>query len=173
MAEVINSERSDLGNVHVRDSDVVDWEGGASGEDMAPTLYKKVRRSGIHPHNQTLRGVMFDINGINGQQIKADVHSEMIYSFSPSTEWMFSNKLVDPNREQTILANSPGMIWYKGKFYVVMRMWLDKEITLNRVRNTFSDNYFFMRTYNDKMESMDDKGRVMGILTRVHESVGE
>ncbi|KAF6034885.1 hypothetical protein EB796_006807 [Bugula neritina] len=77
-----------------------------------------------------------------------------VFSFSPTAEEHFKAKLVDPNHEQQVYANSPAMIWDGKKFIVIMRMWLDQEHTIKKTKNVFSDNYLYTRTYNDKMEPL-------------------
>ena len=133
--------------------------------------HKRVKKKGIWQLNQNLHGAVVDYRGIR-QQISSNVTTELVFSFSPETEMRFSEKLVDPNHEQRVYANSPAMIWDGHKFIVVMRMWLDKEDTLKSVSNIFSDNYFYWREYNDKMEALDNGGRIQGMATRAHIAIG-
>lgn len=135
------------------------------------SLHKKVLQQGTLPHQQFLTGSTFDSRGIY-QNITASITSMLLFSFSPKAEELFSKKLVDPNHEQLVYANSPAMIWNGDRFIVVMRMWLDKEQTYTRTRNVFSDNYFYMRMYTENMEPLDKTGRLLGIPTRVHEALG-
>ena len=135
------------------------------------TLKKSVERIGSNQHNQRLNGSMLDERGVVSHFL-SNITSELVFSFSPETEMRFSEKLVDPNHEQRVYANSPAMIWDGHKFIVVMRMWLDKEDTLKSVSNIFSDNYFYWREYNDKMEALDNGGRIQGMATRAHIAIG-
>ncbi|XP_067950189.1 uncharacterized protein [Watersipora subatra] len=141
-------------------------------KDNFPTLEKKVRRNGIYQRKQMLEGVMLDRSGVVSN-VTSEIISELVFSFSPTAEKHFAKKLVDPNHEQRVYGNSPAMIWDGEKFIVVMRMWLDKEHTEGRTKNIFSDNYLYARSYNDKMEALDISGRVLGIPTRVIQSVGD
>lgn len=137
-----------------------------------PTLHKKVNKLGIYQHKQQLLGSMLDTRGVVGN-FTGNITSELVFSFSPTAEQMFLKKVIDPNNEQKVYANSPAMIWDGSKFIVVMRMWLDKEHTAGKTKNVFSDNYLYKRTYNDKMEPLDTSGNVLGIPTRVLQSVGK
>lgn len=138
----------------------------------SPSLQKQILRQGILPHRQHLRGSVFDSRGVY-RNITAELTSTLLFSFSPDAEQLFARKLVDPKHEQLIFANSPAMIWHDGKFTVVMRMWLDKERNESAAQNTFSDNYFYMRMFTERMEPLDKTGRLLGIPTRVHEAVGK
>ena len=143
-----------------------------SSKDKSPTLKKQIKKFGIYQTNQTLQGFMLDIRGVVGD-VTSNISTELVFSFSPTAEENFSEKLVDPNHEQKVYANSPAMIWDGEKFIVVMRMWLDKEHTAGKTKNVFSDNYLYMRTYNEKMQALDVSGRILGIPTRVLESIGK
>lgn len=143
-----------------------------SSKNKLPTLKKKIKKFGIYQRNQTLQGSMLDKRGVVGD-VTSNISTELVFSFSPTAEEKFSEKLVDPNHEQKVYANSPAMIWDGEKFIVVMRMWLDKEHTAGKTKNVFSDNYLYMRIYNEKMQALDVSGRILGIPTRVLESIGK
>lgn len=157
---------------HNDDSFKVYQDEFVSPHRRVPTLRKRIKRAGIYQNQQRLLGSMLDQRGVVSN-ITSNITSELVFSFSPTAEKMFLEKLVDPNHEQRVYANSPAMIWDGEKFVVVMRMWLDKEHTEGKTKNVFSDNYLYTRTYNDKMEALDVSGKILGIPTRVLESIGE
>lgn len=138
------------------------------------TLRKKIYKDGIYQRDQQLEGSLVDSRpkGIVST-ISSNITTEMVFAFSPEVEEKFKDKIVDPNHEQKVFANSPAMIWDGEKFVVVMRMWLDKEHMSKNTMNIFSDNYLYTRTYDDKMQPLDVSGKVLGIPTRVFESIGK
>ena len=136
------------------------------------TLKKSVERIGSNQHNQMLNGSMLDKRGVVSHFL-SNITSELVFSFSPETEMRFSEKLVDPNHEQRVYANSPAMIWDGHKFIVVMRMWLDKEHTLKNTKNHFADNYLYTMSYDERMNALDNHGRVLGIPVRELSGIGK
>jgi len=127
------------------------YEDATAASPIGPTLHKKVQREGTQARRHLLFGSIVDSRGIVAS-ITHNVTSELVFSFSPTAEEHFKAKLVDPNHEQQVYANSPAMIWDGKKFIVIMRMWLDQEHTIKKTKNVFSDNYLYTRTYNDKMD---------------------
>ena len=114
----------------------------------------------------SLRGSLFNETG-RSKDLRDNLTSSLIHSFSPDIEQSAASKFVDPAKDQVYFANSPAFVFHKGHIILVIRIWLQYEKydkTNIWPSNRFSDNYFYTRTYNRRFQPLDD-GHIMGIPT--------
>lgn len=121
-----------------------------------------------------LGGAVFGL-ATGPEQITVNASTSLIHSFSPYTERRFRSMMIDPPKEHKIYANSPAIVWHRGQLVVVMRIWLEKERydwAPPKPKNTFSDNYFYAQTFDDRFRPLDS-GRMVGIPTPNQWSIGD
>ena len=60
-------------------------------------------------------------------EVRGDVTSCLIHSFSPHVEREAARRFLDPARDNHYYANSPAITWDDHQLVLVSRVWLDRE----------------------------------------------
>ncbi|OAF71298.1 hypothetical protein A3Q56_00940 [Intoshia linei] len=110
------------------------------------------------------------------QEFEFNISTCLIYSFSPNIEENVAEKLLEKKKENILVANSPAIIWFKDKLFLLIRIWLvneryDGASVHIEPHNTFADNFFYTRQYNYKMKPIT-VGRLLGMATGIKWPIG-
>lgn len=117
------------------------------------------------------KGAMVNKSGVT-KTIKTPMMSSLIYSYSPMVENKVKKIFPDPAHQNVFYANSPAIIWHKGKIITVLRIWLEEERYKKKSKpyNYFQDNYFYTQKFDAAFNPVTP-GELLGVPTH-HQDVG-
>lgn len=125
---------------------------------------KMIKTPDLYDLNFDLSGSIFDEDGAK-ERFSVKTISSLSHSFTPYIEHEVERRLIDPLKQQTIVANSPAVIWYRNNILLVSRIWLVREkyeLKKNWPANDFYDNMLYTQRF-DNFFSPIDSGRIIGI----------
>ncbi|CAD5123065.1 DgyrCDS11445 [Dimorphilus gyrociliatus] len=125
---------------------------------------RKLKTPDTYDYTFDLSGSMFNEKGAS-KKLTVNTISSLAHSFTPYIEHEVERRLIDPIKQQTIVANSPAIIWYKDNLLLVSRIWLVREkyeAKKNWPSNDFYDNILYTQTFDSNMSPITS-GKFLGI----------
>lgn len=117
-----------------------------------------------YPYSYQFSGFCFNEKG-RTLQVKAEITTSIIHNFSPYIEHETAKRFVDMAHNQVFYANSPAVKWFKGRLFMVSRIWLEREryeAKQNWPANHFADNWLYSQQFDRHMKPVTN-GTILGI----------
>ncbi|CAH1791579.1 unnamed protein product [Owenia fusiformis] len=117
-------------------------------------------------HHFIIDGAIFSDKGM-ALSVPKNISTSLVYSFSPSVEQTAKKMYILNGRDNKFYANSPAILWFKGRLFTTLRIWLQNEafdLAKKWPANVFQDNAIFTQQFDKFMRPLTN-GSLVGMIT--------